>query len=99
MKVSFDVIPLAIMLDVICISQQSFIQLRVVIAFCKYPSEQVNALVRLKFALGFEEMKVLINIFILSNYHPLSLYIKQKISKNERFGFYIMSTVVHMNSS
>ena len=49
---------------------------------CKYASTRFNALVRLKFFLGFDERKVLINSFILSNfsycpfyglYHQLSL--------------------------
>ena len=44
---------------------------------CKYASTRFNALVRLKFFLGFDERKVLINSFILSNfsYCPFMVYI------------------------
>ena len=40
---------------------------------CKSASKQLNALVRLKCFLGFEERKVLINSFILSNFNYCSL--------------------------
>ena len=68
---------------------------------CKSTSKQL--FVRLKCLLGFEIRKVLINGFILSNfnycplfgpYHQLSLKIRLKICKNERFIFYIMNTAV-----
>ena len=36
---------------------------------CKSASKQLNALLRLKYFLGFEERKVLINSFILSNFN------------------------------
>ena len=40
---------------------------------CKSASKQLNALVRLKCFLGFEERKNLINSFILSNFNYCSL--------------------------
>ena len=36
---------------------------------CKSASNQLNALIRLKYLLGFEERKVLVNTFIISNFN------------------------------
>ena len=40
---------------------------------CKFVSKELNALVRLKFLLGFEEKEVLINTFFLSNFNSCPL--------------------------
>ena len=52
---------------------------------CKSASKQLNALVRLKSFLGFEERKVLINSFILSNFNycPLVWSISSAKSLNK----------------
>ena len=52
---------------------------------CKSASNQLNALVRLKPFLGFEEKKVLINSFILSNFNycPLVWFITSSKSLNK----------------
>ena len=52
---------------------------------CKSASKQLNALVRLKCILGFEEIKILINSFILSNFNycPLVWSISTATSLNK----------------
>ena len=40
---------------------------------CKSASNQLNALIRLKHLLGFEERKVLVNAFVMSNFSYWSL--------------------------
>ena len=40
---------------------------------CKSASNQLNALIRLKHLLGFEERKVLVNTFVMSNFNYCSL--------------------------
>ena len=40
---------------------------------CKSASNQLNALIRLKHLLGFKERKVLVNTFVMSNFHYCSL--------------------------
>ena len=52
---------------------------------CKSASKQLNALMRLKCSLGFQERKVLINSFILSNfnYYPLVWSISSAKSLNK----------------
>ena len=40
---------------------------------CKSSSNQLNALIRLKHLLGFEERKVLVNTFVMSNFNYCSL--------------------------
>ena len=52
---------------------------------CKSASKQLNALVRLKYILGFEEIKILINSFILSNFNycPLVWSISTATSLNK----------------
>ena len=52
---------------------------------CKYASNQLNALVRLKKFLSFEQKKVLVNSFVLSNfdYCPLVWFISSAKSLNK----------------
>ena len=54
-------------------------------AICKSASNQLNALVRLKKVLSFEQIKVLVNSFILSNfdYCPLIWFISSAESLKE----------------
>ena len=40
---------------------------------CKSASNQLNALIRLKHLLGFKEIKVLVNTFVISNFNYCSL--------------------------
>ena len=40
---------------------------------CKSASNQLNALIRLKHLLGFKEIKVLVNTFVISNFNHCSL--------------------------
>ena len=42
-------------------------------SICKSASNQLNALMRLKHLLGFEERKVLVNTFVMSNFNYCSL--------------------------
>ena len=65
---------------------------------CKSTSNQLNALVRLKKFLSFEEKKVLVNGFTLPNFvpwyglsHLLNLWKMLKIYKNVPFDFYRMT--------
>ena len=72
---------------------------------CEYASNQLNALVRLKKLLSFEQKKVLVNSFVLSNfdYCPLVSFIssakafkKVEFYKNVPFDFYRMTVTVLM---
>ena len=64
---------------------QRNLNLHIICSICKSASKQLNALVRLKCFLGFEERKVLINNFILSNfdYCPLVWSISSSKSLNK----------------
>ena len=42
-------------------------------SICKSPSNQLNALIRLKHLLGFEDKNVLVNTFLMSNFNYFSL--------------------------
>ena len=50
---------------------------------CKSASNQINALIRLKHLIGFQERKVLVNTFVMSNFNNCSLVVLGELPRGK----------------